>query len=209
MIYCIGNSHANVFTNTHPAIQSRIIKSDFVSCSIGPVIAYNFLENHFHKVLNILESSNFNKKIDYVMLIVGEVDCRWHLPKKSNDNDIDHHNIVEECIDRFFNNYLELKSKGYNVIGWGGHPSTINGHDDNPDQPVFGNCLARNAISRTWDKLLKSKCELNNIPYISIMENLIDDNGFTKMEYFMDYCHLNYSKVESMLIDKFKDFIKS
>jgi hypothetical protein len=25
----------------------------------------------------------------------------------------------------------------------------------------------------------------------------------------MDYCHLDYSKVESMLIDKFKDFIKS
>lgn len=207
MIYCIGNSHANVFTDTHPATQNKIFKSGFVSCSIGPVIAYNFSENHLYKVLNILESSDFNKKSDYVMLIVGEVDCRWHLPKKSNDNNIDYYDVVKECIDRFFNNYLHLKKQGYNIIGWGGHPSTTMGHDDNPDQPVFGNCLTRNYISRTWDKLLKDKCELNNIPYISIMENLIDNNGFTKMEYFMDYCHLDYSKVKSILFEKFKDYI--
>lgn len=207
MIYCIGNSHANLFTDTHPSIQNKIFKYGFVSCSIGPVIAYNFSNNHLYKVLNLLETSDFDKELDYVMLIVGEVDCRWHLPKKSNDNNVDIYEVVEECVDRFFNNYLELKNKGYKIIGWGGHPSTIDGHDDNPDKPVFGSCSTRNSISRTWDKLLKDRCDSNNIPYISIMEYLIDEDGLTKMEYFMDYCHLDYHKVKNILVEKFKDYV--
>ena len=38
-------------------------------------------------------------------------------------------------------------------------------------------------------------------------EDLIDTNGLTKMEYFDDYCHLNYKKVKPLIENKFKNVI--
>jgi hypothetical protein len=33
---------------------------------------------------------------------------------------------------------------------------------------------------------------------------LIDENGLTKMEYFIDYCHLDHSKLFGNILNKFK-----
>jgi len=75
MIYTIGNIHANVFTNSEPGCSSVRYKDTFKSISIGPTIAYNFYEHHYPIVLNVIKQLNVQKD-DYVILIVGEVDCR-------------------------------------------------------------------------------------------------------------------------------------
>jgi hypothetical protein len=51
------------------------------------------------------------------------------------------------------------------------------------------------------------KCKENDITYISIINDLINDDGLTRMEYFSDYCHLNYSKIKDILYLKFKEYI--
>ena len=145
------------------------------------------------------------KSDDYILLAIGEVDCRWHLPYQAHLQNKNNNDIVSECIERLFKSYLDLKSRGYNVIGWGGHPSTSSSHNDDPQQPVFGDCLNRNNITLLWDEYLSTKCNSNNIPYISIVRDLIDDNGLTKMEYFSDYCHLDYNKIYPLIEKKFRD----
>ena len=112
--------------------------------------------------------------------------------------------IVEECIDRLFTVYLDLINRGYKIIGWGGHPSTTSEHDENPNCPVFGNCKYRNNISIIWDEYISLKCEIYNIPYISIINDLINEDGLTRMEYFMDYCHLDTKMTEPIYLNKFK-----
>ena len=206
MIYTFGNSHAHLFTGSQPGTSGfgEIQNQDFVSYSLGPVIAYNFKESHYSTLLGVLQNVDISKESDYVMLIVGEVDCRWHLPLQAKLQNKSNKEVVQECVDRLFDVYKDLTSRDYRLIGWGGHPSTIEDHDDNPSKPVFGDCLNRNSLSMYWDKTLRKKCEEVNIPYVSILEDLIDDNGYTKMEYYNDYCHLDHTKTKSIYIEKFK-----
>jgi hypothetical protein len=207
MIYAIGNSHAHFFTNSHPAdTEGRFKNEYFTSYSLGPTIAYNFYEHHLQKIIELIQSNKINIfPSDHILLVVGEVDCRWHLPKQAEEQKRNVQDIVNECIDRFFKTHLFLKQNGYNVISWGGHPSTIAGHNDDLSSPVYGDCLYRNKISKEWDSYLKYVSLINSIPNISIIHDLIDENGLTKMEYFIDYCHLNHSKLFSNVFNKFKE----
>ena len=52
---------------------------------------------------------------------------------------------------------------------------------------------------------LEKKCSDKNIEFVSIIRELINPNGLTKMEYFKDYCHLNHKKCFPMVVDKFKN----
>ena len=96
-IHCIGNSHINIFSGKNE-ITSESYNSVFKLKHVGPVIAFNFYENHYPNVLEYL--NDFDKE-DYVMLIVGEVDCRWHLLKQSNLQNRNINDLVKECVDRF------------------------------------------------------------------------------------------------------------
>ena len=209
MIFVFGNSHSHVFTDTHPATFGIGKENNFfTSLSLGPTIAYNFFEHHYSTMLNWIGQLNINKENDYIVLAIGEVDCRWHLPYQASIQGKTNQEVVTECIDRYFRVYLDLKQRGYKVIGWGGHPSTTSGHNEDQNEPVFGDCLTRNKISLLWNNLLKERCEQNDIPFISIIEELIDDNGMTKMEYFSDYCHLNYLKINNILSNKFSKWFQ-
>lgn len=202
MIHCIGNSHANMFTGSHPAkMWETTYDNCFSSTSIGPVIAYNFTENHESKCLDVL--SNIYKSDDKVMLIVGEVDCRWHLPKRISTNNESVSKVVNECVERFFRSVMNLKNRGYSMVTWCGHPSTTDGHRDNYDSPVWGDCLPRNKISIEWKKSLETLSLTNDIPCVSIIDDIIKEDGLTDMSYFIDYCHLNSQKVLPLVINKF------
>jgi hypothetical protein len=195
-IFCIGNSHVNIFRGVDSVFGNDEIEM-FTTIHIGPTIAYNFYEHHYPTVLNHLSSTNINIKDDYVMLIVGEVDCRWHLPKQAEVQNKNVEILVEECIDRYFKCYLDLINRGYKVIVWGGHPSTTGSHNNDMNSPVYGNCEYRNKISLYWEKYLQKLSQMHNIPFISIQKYLLDNDNLTKMEYFLknDYCHLKSSMV--------------
>jgi hypothetical protein len=205
MIYTFGNSHAHLFTNSQPATygEGEIKNEWFTSFSLGATIAYNFFENHYPVMLGTIESYNINKDEDYIMLIIGEVDCRWHLPLQCNLQNKNYQEIVEECISRFFRVYTDLKSKGYKILGWGGHPSTRRGHSENMEEPIYGDCYNRNLISKLWNELIAKNCEENNIEFITIMDEIIDSDGLTNESFFMDYCHLDFDKCKNILKEKF------
>jgi hypothetical protein len=205
MIYIFGNSHAHFFTNSSPSkFGEGEIKSElFRSFSLGPIIAYNFFEHHFPTMISWMNQLPITAE-DYIIIAVGEVDCRWHLlnqAEKQNRNVIE---LTHECIDRFFQAYLHLKEAGYKVIGWGGHPSTKNTFGNVPEDPVYGDCLTRNKVSLTWNDYLEKKCKENNIPFISIIRELINVDGITNMDYYNDYCHLNMNKTLPIVLEKIK-----
>lgn len=203
MIWAIGNSHCNVFTDSHPG-NGNIIKNDmFVSVPLGPVIAYNFKTSHYPKVIDILNRVEIDKQCDKIMLVVGEVDCRWHIPKQAQVQNREQLDVVEECVDRLFDVYKDLNDNGYNIIVWGGHPSTNRGHSED-DFPIFGEVINRNKIAKNWHNFLHDKATENNFPFISLVDELINDDGTTDMHYFVDDCHLEYDKIKHWITEKFK-----
>jgi hypothetical protein len=208
MIYCIGNSHACVFRGKNEIFQCWPQKQDdaalhFKTCTIGPTIASNFYKHHLNRVRAILKESSI-KDTDFVMLVVGEVDCRWHIPKQAELQQRDPKDVCIECVDRFFRCYDILKNDGYNLLGWAVHPSTNDGHNDDLSCPVYGDVLYRNIITRVFNNRLRELCEINEIKFIDISENFFDELGKTRMEFFLDYCHLDANKVMPIVIQECK-----
>lgn len=205
MMYVFGNSHAHFFTDSTPSLFGKGENENefFQSFSLGPVIAYNFFDHYYPTMIGMLNNLPVGAT-DYVMIAVGEVDCRWHLPKQAQAQNKPIEEVVHTCLDRFFRAHLHLKENGYNVVAWGGHPSTTSGHDDNPSEPVFGDCLTRNKISLCWNDYLEKLCNENKIQFVSIIRDLINVDGLTKMEYYKDYCHLDSKKLLPMVTQKFR-----
>lgn len=203
MIHLIGNSHINSFSKGSLVRFENISNEYFTGHWIGPTIAYNFFEHHLPKALQI--SSTINKKEDYVTLIVGEVDCRLHLPKQADIQKRSDEDIVNECIQRFIRCYDAYIYEGYKVIVTGTHPTTPTGHNDDPENPVWGNVERRNKISVLWNEGLKLESSIRKIPFVSIYNYLVDERNMTKTEYFIDYCHLNSSKVFPFIIKEMKE----
>lgn len=207
MIYCFGNSHAHFFTNSTPSKFGEGEKSResniFRSFSLGPIIAYNFYEHHFPIMIQWMNELPITID-DYILFAVGEVDCRWHLFNQAEKQNRDVIEMTHECIDRFFRAYLHLKESGYKIIGWGGHPSTKQSSNNNPDCPVYGECLPRNRVSLAWNDYLEKKCKENDIPFVSIIRELINVDGITNMDYYSDYCHLKAEKALPIVIEKLK-----
>lgn len=205
MVYVIGNSHSHVFTASTPSKfgEGENRNEYFRSFSLGPTIAYNFYDHHLPLMIEWVNQLPINN-MDYILLAIGEVDCRFHIPFQASKQNRDVIEMTHECVARFFQTHLFFKEHNYNVIGWGGHPSTTGKHNDNPSEPVFGDCLFRNKISLAWNDYLEQKCKTNNIPFASIFKKLLHPTGLTEMSHFNDYCHLNPNKVLPIIIDEFK-----
>lgn len=212
MIYALGNSHSHFFTDSHPGElqwgkkQTELFRSysgNFHNPQYRHVLAHKFHERFFPYFVHPINSIEW-KEGDYLMFIVGEIDCRWHFPKKVTTQNRSITDVLEEEMGYFFPSFLYCQENNYPVIGWGGHPSTTKGHNDDPDNPIWGECLFRNEISLRWSDLLEKKCKDHGIPFISIVRDLIGPDGLTKMEYYYDDYHL---KPEAMpfVIDKLKE----
>ncbi len=200
MIHCVGNSHVNNFSNSEK-LNMNFQNKYFKSYHIGPVTAYNFFENHIQSVNNML--NNIDKTNDWITIIVGEVDCRLHLPLQADRQNRLDSDVVNECINRFIRCYDILINNGYKVFCMGTQPSTTEGHNMNTaDRPIYDSMERRNSICLLWDKYLKLECDKRNIKFISIYNYLVDENNITNMNYFQDYCHLIGSKSYPLIVDE-------
>jgi hypothetical protein len=192
------------FTDVNPVYPFR-------AWYLGPALAYNFYEHHLKKVYSFINEfpEIFNDKNTMILMQVGEIDCRAHLPRYVNKNR-DVSNVVEECIDRYHRSILDLKDKGFNVAVAGAQPS-LNDEIIKKRMPaeeretdVSGTTELRGKICKHWDSYHSFLCEQQDIPYISIYEHLIDKNGAGKEELFSDFIHLSYEKTINFWIDSFK-----
>jgi len=184
-IYCIGDSHVNTFSGKDD-LPFRSFDPLFKLHHLGATIAYNFYEHHYPNVLKYLQEEDFDKEKDYVMLIVGEVDQRWHILNQSKLQNRNVEDLVKECVDRFYRCYLDLKQRGYQVIVWGAMPHTLMGHCETKTSPIYGNCLDRNKVAKIWDYYMHEK----GLPFISILKYVLKPDGLSDSKYFLDYCHL-------------------
>lgn len=196
-IHVIGNSHAYFFAGAAPGSFGYKLDSmlDIGAISIGPALAYNFHKNHLPKVLSALDflgEAKIYKKHDPVVLVIGEVDCRWHLPRQAALNKMALSVIIRKTVLRYLKNFLVLKRLGYNISAWAPHPASSQGHCDDEDAPVFGPPELRNAVTLEFSFWLERYAKLHQIPFASITEQLLASNLTARLECFSDYCHLNY-----------------
>jgi len=148
---------------------------------LGPTIAYNFYEHHYPAVVSLLD--NINIHTDYVTLIVGEVDCRLHLPKQADIQHVKDKIVVDDCVNRLFKCYSHLQELGVKCLVYSAHPTTAYIHPD-IQKYIYGSMERRNEICVLWNKRCNQLCLEKNIPFISFYDKLITDKNETNMEYF-------------------------
>jgi hypothetical protein len=209
---CIfGNSHVSMFTGHDSIIgENSVVISETDSFQyrlqrIGPSTAFNFFwnANYYPNIISILDrEASFKDK--YIGLIVGEIDCRWHLGYNSNTCGRPIDECIEECVDRFFMCYIDLKKRGYKCIVFSVHPASTQGHREIADGPFYGEYKNRNRITEAFNNLLRQKCKIHKIPYCEYYSDLMHDDYEPKMEYFMDTLHLKGSRVLQIVESKLK-----
>lgn len=207
MIYVFGDSHVHFFTCSHPAAntiieENRNIKyENFISHWVGAGTAYHFFDNRYSLMIKWLNKYDITEK-DYVLICAGEIDCRVQIPYIYIEQNIDIDILIERTMDRFFRCYLGLIDKKIGCVSWGVHPSLE--LKNNPDL-AYGDQKFRNTIVQKWNALLEHKSDIHNIPFISIFNDLINEDNTAKQKFFNDTHHLNSNLLWNIMNQKFID----
>lgn len=204
-IIVIGDSHTGFFifngnrTWSNPKDQSQ--KLHFSIKPQGPALAYNL--NKYgtatkarEQIEELCKSSFVSKNGKEVFLCCfGEIDCRVHVikqaEKKFNGN---YEMVIDEIILHYCEFLIWLKQYG-DVWCWGPVASQSEKTPIDPGFPRYGKECDRNKVTAYFNNKLRSACEENGIGFITVYPKLIDDNGMTKEQYYLDGVHLNQSAV--------------
>lgn len=203
MIHCIGDSHAAVFSGVDEMVPTWPERSNdtieyFRSYRIGAATAYQ-LESKIPILNDII--SRCVRKEDSVLFCFGEVDIRAHLLKQAELQGVLVSDIVNECVDRYFQVILYYKQLGYNTIAWGPIASH---HDARPyvGGPTFGNCLERNLVTEMFNNRLELRCNQYSVGFVTIFPKMIDVNKITVLGYLDDWTdsHIHLTQAAMPLI---------
>lgn len=195
VIHCIGDSHVD-FLSGYNSIQPEwpLPHDDRVQLyktyRLGAVLAFTISKKDSKGYLRLREVLKIIPKGSYVMLVLGEIDCRVHLLKQSQIQKRTKEQIVKECVDSYFESIIYLKKNKFKPVVWAVIPSTLYEVADS-DYPTYGSCKERNEITRLFNTYLKKWAKQENVPFISIYDTLVSAKGLTKMDYFIDLIHLS------------------
>lgn len=209
MIHAIGDSHASIFSGLGTKENTYMIPiypqphenidSMFKAYRIGPATAYN-LESKLPIINNIL-SKYVDKEKDSVLMIFGEIDMRIHVYNQVIERAfVKKEDIIKEIADRYFNTILKIKNEGYNIIILAPSAQSFatpesdyikDGFKYPMEFPIGGTNKSRNEYTKIFTEMLMQKGIEYNIKVISILDEMLDENGETKPDLFMDYLHLS------------------
>lgn len=203
-IHVIGNSHVNTFSG-YPYLSREESKYSFFKLyHLGPATAKYMNVKYGDQIKEMLK--DVNKETDYILPVAGEVDCRFHIPLQADRLKFDDATMTGEFMYEYMQVFKMLHWQGYKTIMFGCHPSTNDPHDmSDLSSPVYGSPERRYKIEQYWNNLLVRESNKKMIPYFDIFYELKNKNAITtKMEYYIDYCHLNSEMVMPLIIEKLK-----
>jgi hypothetical protein len=190
-INVIGNSHVWAFTGRDEVRglwhkDHRPIKTDneFRVFPIGPVTAWAFSNKHIKTVFELASANNLPEG-DKMLFVIGEVDCRWHLPKRIYGDGMDAWDEVTKCVDTYLFG-LNMLNKVFDVIAWGVPPPGEGEHD--PEFPRWGTRKQRAVICEMFNARMADLSKAMGITYKSIYWEIAQRY---KEDFFLDEIHLN------------------
>lgn len=184
LVHFIGDSHVRVFN----------LENGIITYAISSATAHNLIKEDssthsrqlMHKYLKCV-----NRKRDIVVMVFGEVDCRFHFYYQYVSHKGER--PVEEFIDRTLLNYgavlKEISNNGFFVCVCGVAPACIEGNVT--AYPYYGTSSVRADITKLFNEKLKYLCTGNNMPFIDMYTPAADRDGLRKKEYDTDGIHLN------------------
>jgi len=209
-LHIIGNSHAHTFTGSELGAYARgnFQKTFWDSYSLGPLSSVDLETTKYTLLTKLIEKYEF-KKNDYVLLPLGEAECRWYalkdtvLPVDVSEEQLSL--MLKPFLDAAMRVNINLMKLGIKPIIWGGHASSRLGPRADKDIPIVGESKIRNRLSLIWEKEMRNFAEKNNFPFISILTLMLDENLETRESFLVDACHLKTELLEGFLLAELRN----
>lgn len=213
MIHVIGDSHTAIFSNTDTMIEvwSRENRNDFNSNSkyfkvyrIGTTTATGILE-HRPKINDVITYAPIDKVNDKILFVFGEVDIRNHIMRLVHSKGAHTNMECIKAVNEYFKTIFYYKGLGFNVMVWG----VIASHNGGYNGPSYGSNVERNKATKFFNDYLEVLCDEQNIPFISVFYQMVDDEFNTKQTWLEEWrgshLHINpnkYNYIESLFKKK-------
>ena len=209
-LHIIGNSHAHTFTGSELGKYAlgNIQKTFWDSYSLGPMSAIDLNTTKKTLLLKLIEKYKF-KENDYILIPLGEAECRWYalkdkiLPVEPTKIELD--KILMPFVNASFEIYFNLIDLGFQPIIWGGHASSRLGPRLDRDIPISGETEIRNRLSKIWEEKMKQFAIDNDLIFVSILPLMLDNNLNTRENFLTDACHLKTDLLEGFLLSEFQN----
>ena len=194
IIYCIGDSHVSFFSgydSMQPCYPERSLNKykQFITYRLGAVLAYSLgkkdtKEKGTELLFTLLDELPEESKL---LLCFGEIDNRCHLLKQSVIQQKPLNDIVNNCVQSYFQVIDELLKRRFDILIFAALPSC---ESFNPEYPTYGTMEERNISTKMFNEKLKAGCLVRKISLINLFNYLTTKRGLTKTKYFFDGVHL-------------------
>ena len=194
----IDNPNSHIYFNYH---------KNFITYHLGAVTAFNSNnKNSSTGCLNkvkFLINNNFIPPKSVCICVFGEIDCRVHVQRQAEKQGISIERNIEQIIENYLHFLKYLVNNNLNIVVYAPIPSQPDNINIDSMFPRFGTQLERNKITKIFNQKLKEKCIANNYKFVSLFENLINEDFTTKQEFLNknDFVHLGnnaYPMIENM-----------
>lgn len=208
MIHVVGDSHACFFNGIDEITHGEYTNFPFKTHHENAPLAYNL--GKLNTTCKAKETiSELIKRIsidDCILFSLGEVDCRYHIKNQSIKQNKDIKDIVIDCVDKYISAIKEINFLNQRVGVWAPIASTYLSEKEASQYVwILGDCIERNNLTKIFNYHLEQKCKQFNISFFCIFPSLINENGETKKEYYMDTVHLS-QKAMSITLPLFESW---
>lgn len=169
----------------------------FKGYHLGPGLAYNLgklgtTTGTTERLEYLLTSPGYIPAGARLMLVFGEIDCRGHVCRIVDEKGLSIEDVVENIVTPYRNYLITLLQNGYRPMVWGPVAPTAAEHLRNAMFPIYGEFPRRLAASRRLTARMQAVCGELGIPFISILERLLDAHGVTDRRYYEDPIHVGH-----------------
>lgn len=208
--FCIGDSHTDVFScNTYsekvhlaPDLFSTIFTGnihsapEFITFHLDAVLAYSLnrydTKNKGTEKIEWLINNGFIPENCKLVTIFGEPDCRVHIKKQAERQNRTIDSVVDDVIKNYGEFLIKMKDKGYQIYVWSPIASQKGNMEVDPVFRRYTSETERNEILKIFESKMSEFCKQNNLKFVSILSELLNDDNTSKGEYYLpDGVHLN------------------
>ena len=184
MIYVVGDSHTAIFKND-PAF--KVVE---IAGTAHNLINEKSTSNSHQKLQQVIDS--IDKKSDFIMLALGECDCRFHIYYQATKRGKPIFDIIDETVQNYGLALQWIWRQNVNPIVLGITPTgTYDRFEcDTPGKP-YASPQMLSQIYKLFNQSMWIYCHQSHIVYLDIYARTADEKGFLKKEYAADAVHLN------------------
>lgn len=205
-IFAVGDSHVRFLAGRDEtsARQARDKANWYEHCSaritgvhLGPGLAHNANRPGartacFEKLCRL--TSGPTPQIPAgarILLSYGEIDCRYHVVRQAEAQGRPIEAIVDEICEAYAGLLDRLAAAGYRPGIWGAvAPSWLEESGD-PEHPIHGSFAQRLAATRRFNLRMAEACRRRGMPFLCLVDELLDATGRTDRRWFADGIHLS------------------